>query len=34
MDRIRRQYADSTVEMARFFTGHRDGGEWTAGTLV
>jgi aryl-alcohol dehydrogenase-like predicted oxidoreductase len=34
MDRLRRQYADSTVEMARFFTGHRDGGEWTAGVLV
>jgi aryl-alcohol dehydrogenase-like predicted oxidoreductase len=28
MDRLRRQYADSSVEMARFFTHHRDDGAW------
>jgi hypothetical protein len=28
MDRLRRQYADSSVEMARFFTRHRDDGAW------
>jgi aryl-alcohol dehydrogenase-like predicted oxidoreductase len=30
MDRLRRQYADSTVEMARFFTHHRDEAEGMA----
>jgi hypothetical protein len=34
MDRLRRQYADSTVEMARFFTHHRDDGEWAARVAV
>jgi hypothetical protein len=29
MDRLRQQYAGSTGEMARFFTGHRDDGTWT-----
>jgi aryl-alcohol dehydrogenase-like predicted oxidoreductase len=29
MDRLRQRYAGSTAEMARFFTGHRDDGEWT-----
>jgi aryl-alcohol dehydrogenase-like predicted oxidoreductase len=28
MDRLRRQYADSSVEMARFFRHHRDDGAW------
>ena len=30
MDGLRKQYADSTVAMARFFTHHRDDGGWTA----
>jgi uncharacterized protein len=30
IDRLRRLYADHTLEMARFFTGHRDDGAWTA----
>jgi uncharacterized protein len=29
MERLRRQYAAQTVAMARFFTHHRDDGEWT-----
>jgi hypothetical protein len=29
MDRLRRQYADSTGAMASFFARHRDDGEWT-----
>ena len=30
MDGLRKQYADSTSAMARFFTHHRDDGGWTA----
>jgi hypothetical protein len=29
MDRLRRQYAVSTVELGRFFAQHRDDGAWT-----
>jgi hypothetical protein len=29
MDRLRRQYAGSAAEMARFFADHRDDGTWT-----
>lgn len=29
MDRLRRQYAVSTVELGRFFAHHRDDGAWT-----
>jgi len=34
MDRLRQMYAVNTVEMARFFTDHRDDGVWTASTVV
>jgi len=34
MDRLRRQYAESTVSMAAFFAHHRDDGVWTGNTAV
>jgi uncharacterized protein len=34
MDRLRQQYAGSTVAMARFFTNHRDDGGWSARTMA